>query len=214
MKMKTMTAALLILPFLALPVLGSGPGDAGQDPTRTPKVTVRKNQRMLVLMAKGDPEKVGDDAMKILYRHFFRNATEAEKNAPLAPRVRWTIAAPDVRKKDWIGKYALPVSAGFPETTGEGTVLEEWRYGLTAELLHIGAPGGKPASIEILKGYIARNGFTITGDLEEEYLQGRGTFFQGGPEHHRTLLRFSIMGIQDFTGHGMPLSSAPRLKPE
>lgn len=213
--MKTRTlAALAILPFLALAAFGSGHDLDRSDPARTPKVTVHKNQRMLVVMAKGDPEKAGDAAMKILFREFFRNATEAEKNAPIAPRVRWTISAPDVRKKDWIGKYALPVSADFPETDGGGTVIEEWRYGLTAELLHIGKSAAKPASIEILKGYIARNGFAIAGDFEEEYIQGKATFFEGRPEDYRTLLRFPIMGIHDFPKISTPLTSAPRMAPE
>lgn len=224
--MKTGTiAALLILPLLALAAFGSGRQPLqpeqnqkhlipvqpqGTEPTGTPTVTVLKNQRMLVVMAKGDPEKAGDAAMKILYREFFLNATEAEKNAAIAPRVRWAVYAPDVRKKDWIGKYALPVSADFPNPANGEAMIEEWRYGLTAELLHVGAPATKPASIEILKGYIARNGFVISGDFEEEYVQGKATFFQGRAEDNRTILRYPIMGIQDFPKTAMPLTSAPR----
>lgn len=216
--MKTGTiAALLILPLLALAAFGSGLQPLqpqGTEPSGTPTVAVLKNQRMLVVVAKGDPEKARDAAMKILYRELFLNATEAEKNATIAPRVRWAICAPDVRKKDWIGKYALPISADFPEPASGEAMIEEWRYGLTAELLHVGAPATKPASIEILKGYIARNGFVISGDFEEEYVQGKATFFQGRSEDHRTILRYPIMGIQDFPKTAIPLTSVPRHTPE
>jgi hypothetical protein len=212
--MKSATlAALLILPFLTLAAYGAGPNPQGAEPSGTPTVTVLKNQRMLVVVSKGDPEKAGDAALKSLYREYFLNATEAEKNAPIAPRVRWAISAPDIRKKDWIGKYALPVSAEFPAPAADGAVIEEWRYGLTAELLHVGGPASKPAAIESLKGYIARNGFVIAGDFEEEFVQGKATFFQGRPENHRTILRFPILGIQDFPIATMPLSSAPRVAP-
>jgi hypothetical protein len=183
---------------------------AASGAVRSPTIAVMKNQRMLVVTLKGDPEKVGDGAMRLLYSAFFRNATEAEKNAPLSPRVRWTLSPLDARKRDWIGNYALPISAGFRLTEENGKALiQDWRYGLVAEILHEGAYAEEPASIALLKDFIARNGFTVAGDFEEEYLQGRGTFYQGAPSGYRTLLRYPVENIQDFPKSYAPLSSIP-----
>jgi hypothetical protein len=87
-----------------------------------------------------------------------------------------------------------------------------WKNGVTAwsrEILHAGPYAAEAASIGILKDYIARNGFTVSGDFEEEYLQGRGTFFEGRPEEYRTILRFQVENIQDFPKSYVPLSSMP-----
>jgi hypothetical protein len=191
--------------LLSNPETASGMGreaEAGK-----PVLTVLKNQRMLVVTMAGDPSKVGDKAMKILYGIFFRNATEAEKNAPLSPRVRWILSSPDAPRSEWIGKYALPVSPEFPGPRSGAAYTEEWRYGLVAQMLHAGAYEKEYGSIAALKDFIARNGFTISGDFEEEYVQGRGTFYEGAPESYRTVLRFPVDNIQDFPKSYPPLSS-------
>lgn len=218
---------ILTLPlFLAWAAWGAG-GAGGAGGAKTPAadqgakiepaITVRKNQRMLVVTMKGDPAKVRDKAMKILYGAFFRNATEAEKNMPIIPRVRWAFSAPQARKRDWIGSYALPISIDFTEP-GDGTArIEDWNYGLVAEILHIGPYEKEAASIGILKDHIAANGFTISGDFEEEYLQGRGIlsesasqgFSEVSPEAYRTILRYQVDNIQDFPKSYLPLSTLP-----
>lgn len=212
----TLTFVLMILTvrgfadgtaFLANPENAPGIGrkaDAGK-----PVLTVMKNQRMLVVAMAGDPAKVGDKAMKILYGIYFRNATEAEKNAPLAPRVRWALSSFEAPKAEWVGKYALPVSPEFPDPRSGAAYTEEWHYGLVAQMLHVGAYEKEPGTIGVLKDFIARSGFTVSGDFEEEYLQGRGTFHEGGPESYRTLLRFPVENIQDFPKTYLPLSSLP-----
>jgi hypothetical protein len=204
------TAATLIL-FLAFAASAASAEDAAAPPLQpgVPRLTVLKNQRMLVVTMKGDPSKTADKAVKTLYGAFFRSATEAEKNAPLEPRVRWSFASPGTPRKDWIGEYALPVSQDFPAAV-EGTArVEEWRYGLTAEILHVGPYAKETASIAILKDFIARNGYAVFGDLEEAYLQGPATFYDGKPEGYRTLIRFPVGNIQDFPKTYVPLTSLP-----
>jgi hypothetical protein len=212
----TLTFVLMILivrgsagaaALTANPLTAPDPGreaDAGK-----PVLTVMKNQRMLVVTLAGDPAEVGDKAMRILYGSYFRNATEAEKNAPLSPRVRWVLSSPDAPKAGWIGKYALPVSPEFPEPRSGAAYTEEWRYGLVAQMLHVGAYENESGTIAALNDFIARNGFTVSGDFEEEYLLGRGTFHEGAPESYRTLLRFPVDDIQDFSKTYPPLSSRP-----
>jgi hypothetical protein len=200
--------ASLIL-FLALAPFGAETPAVATEEAPQPSITVKKNQRMLVVTIKGDPSKVGEKAMQLLYGAFFRNATEAEKNMPISPRVRWSFSLLEARKRDWIGTYALPISADF-QVPGESQVrVEDWRYGLVAEIMHFGPYGKEAASIGILKDYIAANEFTISGDFEEEYLQGRGTFTEGSPESYRTILRYQVDNIQDFPKNYVPLSGLP-----
>jgi hypothetical protein len=188
---------------------GSEPETRREAESGAPVLTVMKNQRMLVVTMAGDPAKVGDKAMKTLYGIYFRNATEAEKNAPMSPRVRWASSPLGAPGAEWIGKYALPVSLEFPEPRSGSAYTEEWHYGLVAQLLHVGAYEKENGTVAALKDFIARNGFTVSGDFEEEYLQGRGTFYEGAPGTYRTLLRFPVENIQDFPKSYVPLSSLP-----
>jgi hypothetical protein len=208
--MKRKSSFLLLLPlFLALAVSGAETPAAAAGEKPKPGITVMKNRRMLVLTLKGDPAKVGDKAMHILYGAFFKSATEAEKNAPIVPRVRWAFSPWEARKRDWIGSYGLPVSDDFRQPENGAVRVEEWRYGLVAEILHIGPYETEAASVLILKDYIAANGFTVSGDFEEEYLQGRGTLNGGSPGEYRTILRYQVDNIQDFPKASVPLTSLP-----
>lgn len=204
--LRIMAAASIL--FLAGAAMGAE--KSASQSALSPAISVMKNQRMLVVTLKGDPDKVAEKALRILYGAFFRNATEAEKNAPISPRVRWSLSPMDARKKDWIGNYALPVSDGFRLEDGSGMArIQDWRYGMVAEILHEGPYADEAASLAVLKDFIARNGFTVAGDFEEEYLQGRGTFYDGPPSSYRTLLRYPIENIQDFPKAYAPLTSIP-----
>ncbi|GEM_PF-364177 len=209
MKRQTGRNLYLLLLIPAFAAFGAGNGKPMAPADTHPAITVMKNQRVLVVTLTGDPGKVADKAMKILFGAFFRNATEAEKNAPIIPRVRWSFSPLDARKRDWIGNYALPVSDAFPDPKDGQARVEEWRYGLVAEILHRGPYENESRSIDALKDYIAANGFTIAGDFEEEYLQGRGTLYEGKPEGYLTVLRYRIENIQDFPRNSIPLTSLP-----
>jgi hypothetical protein len=147
---------------------------------------------MLVVVRTGDPGLVGDKAMRALYGVFFKYATEAEKNAPMEPRVRWTLSHARSQERTWIGRYALPVSDAFPLPEGKTARLEVWQYGLVAETLHQGPYETEAGSMAELSSFLARNGFAVTDGLEEQYLVGRGTFPPEKPECYRTLLRYRV----------------------
>ena len=174
-----------------------------------PAVRVAKNERMLVINVKGDPDRNGDSAIYVLLEHFFRGATEAEKNAPIRPRVRWLLRSPKVPRAAWMANYALPVSEAFPVPAQGAAFIETWPYGLIAEVAYLGPYGNEQATIDSLKQYIADNGFALIGELEEEYERGRGTLYQGQPQSYKTWLRFRIHEIQDFVPRTVPLSANP-----
>ncbi|MEO7424634.1 MAG: hypothetical protein ABI036_05560 [Fibrobacteria bacterium] len=197
MKTGTWLKMLLLIWFLALAALGAE--EAGLpssfEPEGKPVLIVRKNQRMLVVVQAGDPGLVGDKAMKALYGVFFKYATEDEKNAPMEPRVRWTLSHARSQERTWIGKYALPISDAFPLPEGKTARLEVWQYGLVAETLHQGPYETEAGSMAELSAFLAGNGFAVTDGLEEQYLVGRGNFPLEKPECYRTLLRYRVGSI-------------------
>jgi hypothetical protein len=205
------------LPILLLPLLLAVFAFA-QDPMAIPQASaepvpgkpmlqVHKNQRMLVLQMTGNPDTVAEKAIHTLLSIYFRNATEAEKNSPILPRVRWVLASLDARKRDWIGSYALPISEGFAAPKTGAIHAEEWHYGLVAEILHLGRYDAEAGDLASLMDFIAEKGCTVTGDMEEEFLLGPGNASPSDPESYRTLMRFEIAHLQDFPKSSIPLSS-------
>ena len=161
---------------------------------------------MLALTVKGDPDKNGDSAMQVLLKQFFRGAGENEKNAPVAPRVRWMLRAPSVPRSAWLAVYALPVSADFPAATEGPAAVRTWSYGLVAEWGYAGAYANAQPALDSLKSFIAANGFVLVGEPEEEYVRGRGTLYQGHPESYLTLVRFRVHEIGEWREQAVPLS--------
>lgn len=201
-----LTLTLLLAPLslaCAEPTLGRSP----DSPAAFPTVRVEKNQRMLALVVKGDPDRNGDSAVRALLRLFFRGAGEAEKNAPVRPRVRWALRSPMLPRSAWIATYALPVSETFPEPPRGPASLVTWQYGLIAEAVYSGPYANAQPAIDSLKAYAVRSGFALIGNLEEEFERGRGTLYQGHPEAYRTLLRFRIHEGGGSNAEDAPLSS-------
>lgn len=169
---------------------------AGETPDRyvpgEPRLVSLPAQRVLAVTAKGDPNGVAGPAYRKLYRTFYAYADKAGKRHAGAPLARWGTAQIESPKSEWTGTYAIPVSDAFPDVAKNGMRIETWEYGLTAEILHIGPYGDEAADIAALKGFIARNGFTIKGDHEEVYLKGPGMIIKGDPARYRTLIRYSV----------------------
>ena len=82
---------------------------------KEPKISIQKNQKMLVVEAKGDPNVVGGKAFGLLFRLYYSMPETPKGPMQAAPRARWPIPLVDTPKSTWIGVYALPV----PETITE-----------------------------------------------------------------------------------------------
>jgi hypothetical protein len=137
--------------------------------------------------------------MAELLRHFFRGGGEAEKNAPVRPRVRWLRRSPAIPREAWIAAYAVPVSESFPAPAPGSAAIAEWSYGLIAEWSYAGPYDKARPAIDSLKGFIALNGFAPKGDLEEEFVRGRGTLFQGHPSGYLTTIRYRVQATRPAT---------------
>jgi hypothetical protein len=160
---------------------------AADDALKSPRLTTKPDQRMLVVEAKGDPNTAGSAAFGLLFRTFF--SLPGVKMAP--PRARWSadFAGP---KDQWVGYYALPLPdsvTGLPPGV-QGVKIEVWAYGEVAEILHLGPYDKETPTIKALFKFIADKGYAIAGLHEEEYLVGPGMGAE--PAAFRTIIRYQV----------------------
>jgi len=169
--------------------------DANQfDNLKEPKISTKKNQKMLIIEAKGDPNIMGGKAFGLLFQLYYR-INETPKPLKDFPRARWpqSLQGP---KAEWTGYYALPV----PETVtqlpqyqpipGLKASLENWEYGEVAEILHLGSYSKEEPTLMKLKDFIGEKGYVTIGGHEEEYIVGPES--KGPPEKYVTIIRYRI----------------------
>lgn len=188
MKKHWWIATLLSLAPLAL---WGGSGNETAKPG-VPRISVVPPQRVLTLTVQGDPNAVAGGAFKKLFRTFYAHADKAEKRHAGAPMARWPLAELDSTKQAWRGEYAVPISKEFPAVPAGEIRDTVWERGLVAEILHLGSYDSEAADISALKGFLARNGYSIKGYHEEVYLKGPGMLFKGDPRNYRTLIRYQV----------------------
>lgn len=101
-------------------------------------------------------------------------------------------------KEEWVGEFALKVNASVKEipekikTKYPKLELKVWKYGKTAEILHVGAYDAEDATINKLHEFIEKSGYEINGQHEEEYIKGPGMFFEGNPDKYQTIIRYPV----------------------
>lgn len=157
-----------------------------------PRITNMANQRMLVLTMTGDPAKVSKTAFQELYRAFYNHAGSKDKQTVKIVRARWPLSLPETDKRAWVGKYALPISDNFPSIKEPNIAMEVWEYGIVVEIVHIGPYADASSEDSVLKSFISRNGYAISGDHEEEYLGAPGKIFKGDPDKYQTIIRYRV----------------------
>jgi hypothetical protein len=107
---------------------------------KQPKISLKKNEKLAVVEAKGDPNVVGGRAFGLLFQLYFSSPQTPRDPLQGVPRARWpeSLQAP---KTEWTGLYALPVPESVtqlpPYQAQEGlkASLGTWEYGEVAELL-------------------------------------------------------------------------------
>ena len=173
-----------------------GPDLTRYEYLKEPQIAEKPDQTMLVVTAAGDPNLIGPKAFGTLYSVYYKLENN-QKIWPIAPRARWPkpLGTP---KADWIGLYALPVSAEAklpkelkiePGLTAE---IQTWHWGYAAEILHIGSYGSEAPTVQKLMGLVKKNGYKLTGVHEEEYLRGPGMFGPGDPNKYYTIIRYGV----------------------
>lgn len=167
------------------------------EPLLTPAIKIKPDQRVIEVTVAGNPNNTAGGAIGLLYSTLYAVRGENENVEMAPPRARWPLGA-DTPKEQWVGRFAVPVPGAvetLPEANTSETArvqLTTWKYGETAEILHIGPYDAEKPTIEKLEQYIAAQGYVIAGDHEEEYLRGPGWFFAGDPRDYYTIIRYQV----------------------
>lgn len=192
---------------------GGNPGDhewhTRAQREEEPQFLVMPPQKMAVVHAVGDPDKVMHLVLPALYSAVHKldsDLRRAGRDFRIGHlRARW----PDVNtrpKSQWHGVWGLPVPGDtilLPQRFAHVQVeLETWEYGTVAQMVHRGPGGEEGEDVRRLKAFIAENGYSLAGALEEEYLVGPE------PEIRKTLIRFPVKHTkQRDQGTGFELSA-------
>jgi len=164
---------------------------------KDPKILTRKNQKMLVVEAKGDPNVVGAKAFGLLFQLYYRLKETPKGPTQAPPRARWPLSV-DTPRSEWVGFYGLPV----PETVAElpqhqaaeglKASLTTWEYGDVAEILHIGPYDKEEPTMQRVKDLAMQQGYRILAGHEEEYIKGPTMSGPGDPEKYLTIIRYRV----------------------
>lgn len=197
-KSYSISGSIAVVAFLiiaALFLFSQGPELSKYEFLKEPRITKIPDQKMIQVVAAGDPNVVANKAFKLLFKTYFK-IPGVSKSMKQAPRARW---AGDVNvKSSWTGYYAMPVpaeTASLPPIDpepGYQVELTTWEYGDVAEILHVGPYAQETPTIEKLHRLVKQEGYEIIGYHEEEYLKGPGMFFKGDPEKYRTIIRYRV----------------------
>ena len=164
---------------------------------KQPKISTKKNQKMLVVEAKGDPNVIGGRAFGLVFQLYYSLPETPKGPRQAFPRARWpeSLQGP---KAEWTGLYALPVPetvAQLPQhetQAGLKASLATWEYGEVAEILHLGPYSREEPTLKRLREFIREQGYVILGCHEEEYIVGPTMNGKGDPEKYATIIRCRV----------------------
>ncbi|HOD53810.1 MAG TPA: GyrI-like domain-containing protein [Candidatus Cloacimonadota bacterium] len=189
---------ILIIVAGAFMLMPKGPNPKLYEYLKTPQISEKNNQNMLVVEAKGEASTTAGKAIGLLIKAWF-NQDGIKKSFKLpAVRARWPhdINTP---KDQWVGYFALPVPDSLQNMKTVKNpnhlkiYLQKWEYGKVAEILHTGPYDTEKQTVDRLKAFIQTEGYQIIGEHEEEYLKGPGMFGKGNPEKYMTIIRYRIV---------------------
>ena len=190
------TAAVVIVGITVFFFM-QGPDLSRFEYLKEPQIVQKPDQTMLVVTATGDPNQIGAKAFGALFSTYYKLENN-QKAWPIAPRARWPkpLITP---KEQWIGLYALPVSAtaklpvNFKVDDPRLKVeIQTWQWDNAAEILHIGSYSTEVPTVKKLMDLVKKNGYRVTGVHEEEYLRGPGMFGPGDPDKYYTIIRYGV----------------------
>ncbi len=194
-------AVIIILAGLGL-VSGAlffrkGPDLSKYEALRDPRITNLPDQRMLEVRVTGDPNKVGGKAFKHLFKTYLDMRHDVGDLEPSAPRSRW-LKPLSTPRDQWVEVFGLPIPDSVTtlpkQDTSDGVKAEiaTWKYGETAEILHVGPYDAELPTVERLLKFIKKQGYVIVGPHEEEYVKGPGVLFRGDPNKYYTVIRYQV----------------------
>jgi hypothetical protein len=191
---------LIIMFILNVPVFGQKNNLAQLEHLKQPQISPKKDQKMIVVETKGDPNIVGGKAFGLLFQLYFSSPETPKGPLQLFPRARWPESL-NTPKSEWIGLYALPVPdsmitlPSYTPQEGINASLAIWEYGEVAEILHLGPYTSEDSTINLLREFVHKEGYVIVGGHEEEYIVGPTVSSKGDPEKYVTIIRYRVRKI-------------------
>jgi hypothetical protein len=201
------TEQTILMIFLVIMFVINVPTSIGQinnfvqfEHLKQPQISTKKDQKMLVVESKGDPNIIGGKAFGLLFQIYYRSPATPKGTLQSFPRARWPESL-DTPKSEWIGLYALPVPDSMvqlPSYEPQQSIkasLAIWEYGEVAEILHLGPYTREDSTLNRLREFIRKEGYVIFGGHEEEYIVGPTTSAKGDPEKYVTIIRYRVRKI-------------------
>jgi len=167
------------------------------DYLKEPGISTRNHERMLEVEARGDPSVVGSKALALLFQLYYTMKDTPKDSMQPAPRARWPVSF-NTTQSIGMGLYGLPIpesATSLPQYTADSDLkvtLTQWKYGLVAEMLHVGPYANEEATLKYLNDFIKQQGYATIGGHEEEYIVGPGRNGQGDSEKYVTILRYRL----------------------
>lgn len=184
--------------FLGLTTTAQPVALSNYEPLKQPRITVLKDQKLLVVEAMGDPNVIGGRAFGLLFQLYYGLPSATHGSPTASPRARWPqpLSTP---ANERVGLYALPLPDNasqlppFQPQPGLTACITNWEYGDVAEMLHVGPYTREQPSLDRLKDFIHAQGYSIVGQgHEEEYISGPSPLGNGDPEQYLTILRYRV----------------------
>lgn len=176
--------------------MNQGPDIKQFEYLKTPAISNKSSQKVLVVKATGAPEITTKNAFKLLFSTYYKIKGVPKYPMP-APRARWN-ADMNTPQEQWEGQFAIPVPESINEVpkvkdnSGLKAELATWDYGEVAEILYVGPYDKEVPTIEKLTNFIKDKGYVIAGLHEEEYLKGPSPFWPSNPDKYLTIIRYQI----------------------
>jgi hypothetical protein len=196
----TLIGFLIIMFVLNVSVYGQINSLAQFEHLKQPQISPKKDQKMIVVESKGDPNIVGGKAFGLLFQLYYSSPETPKGPLQLFPRARWPESL-NTPKSEWIGLYALPVPdnmvtlPSYIPQEGIKASLATWEYGEVAEILHLGPYTREDSTMNRLREFIHREGYITIGGHEEEYIVGPTVSSKGDPEKYVTIIRYRVRKI-------------------
>jgi effector-binding domain-containing protein len=196
---------LAVIAALAYFLVLKGPDLRSYLPLVEPRIRSMPDERVLEVGFSGPADSVIKKAYTLLFKTYYGLKGSPKGPAMKPPKARYRIPAgptgaervKDFQNHSWEGSVAIPIPDSFElppqKSDAEGMVarIASWKYGVVAEILHLGSYDSEPPTIERLEKHVKDSGYTTIGDHEEEYLKGPGMPFVS-PKDYWTIIRFRV----------------------
>ncbi|MCD4812821.1 GyrI-like domain-containing protein [bacterium] len=199
-------SVLVVLGIVAVLFMLKGPDLSKYKYLQDPRIAVLPDVKVMEI-----PFEVSSDGLggvyKALFKTYFKLKGVPKGPGMESPAARYENALDfdmDTKEREtafkniiWKGSAAIPLSetiSALPAINSQDNFiprLTTWKYGETAEILHIGPYEKEAPTVNKLCAFIKAQGYEISGLHEEVYLRGPGMPFSK-PENYQTIIRYPV----------------------